>query len=125
MPAISPANKWLHKFYSRHSAMDQLLIISVLFSLSLFAARLVLTKLDMFAFLPWNLFLAFVPLYISGKLTSKPAWIEDLHQFIPIFLAWLLFIPNSFYILTDLFHLEVREESSRWFDLVMIFSFAW
>jgi uncharacterized membrane protein len=42
-------------------------------------------------------------------------------------LLWLLFIPNSFYILTDLFHLADGHRDHRvpeWFDLALILSFA-
>ena len=51
-------------------------------------------------FLLWNLFLAFVPLvlaYWSINTTSQFKYI--------LLLCWLLFLPNSFYILTDLGHL--------------------
>jgi len=44
------------------------------------------------------------------------------------FLVWLLFIPNSFYILTDLYHLADNHRNTRvpeWFDLALILSFAW
>jgi uncharacterized membrane protein len=43
-------------------------------------------------------------------------------------LVWLLFIPNTFYILTDLYHLNDHGRTSRipeWYDLVLILSFAW
>ena len=43
-------------------------------------------------------------------------------------LVWLLFIPNTFYILTDLYHLTDHGRTSRvpeWYDLVLILSFAW
>lgn len=43
-------------------------------------------------------------------------------------LIWLLFIPNAFYILTDLYHLTDGTNHTRvpeWFDLVLILSFAW
>ncbi|MBS1934902.1 MAG: DUF1361 domain-containing protein, partial [Bacteroidetes bacterium] len=45
-----------------------------------------------------------------------------------IFFAWLAFIPNSFYIITDLFHLGDHyndRKMPQWFDLAMILSFAW
>lgn len=38
---------------------------------------------------------------------------------------WVLFMPNSFYMLTDLFHLENMDNGRPWFDLTLILSFAW
>ncbi|HEX3935249.1 MAG TPA: DUF1361 domain-containing protein, partial [Puia sp.] len=78
----------------------------------------------------WNLFLAYVPFWLSTWLTSRyttsarrPArWLV-----LVLSLVWLLFIPNSFYILTDLYHLiDCRNPRvPAWFDLSLIFSFAW
>ena len=38
---------------------------------------------------------------------------------------WILFMQNSFYILTDLFHLHNPDNGHPWFDLTLILSFAW
>jgi uncharacterized membrane protein len=115
----------LSKMYNNRTELDKLLIISASFSLILVAARAIVTREILFIFLPWNLFLAAIPCFISTQLINRPAWINNKKIFGLLFVVWLLFIPNSFYILTDLFHLKLRERSSLWFDLLLIFSFAW
>ena len=79
----------------------------------------------MFFFLIWNLFLAFIPLgtaflirrrYDNGK--------RNKFLYLPLLMFWLLFLPNSPYILTDLFHLKSRS-MPMWFDLILILTFAW
>lgn len=78
-----------------------------------------------FTFLVWNLFLAFIPYAITGWLVQNKDWIENRLKFCFIFIVWLLFIPNSFYIITDLFHLGNFADMPLWYDLAMILSFAW
>lgn len=112
-------------FYHSRKEAEKLMIVSVLFSLLLLGIRVIMTGSPLFLFLPWNLFLAFTPLWLSSKLTNNPALIENKKWFAIAFAGWILLLPNSFYILTDLFHLKLREDSNRWFDLTLIFSFAW
>ena len=114
---------------SRHlgflrSEIGRLLIASTCFSCLLVVLRIVHTGKPMFLWLIWNLFLAYVPYLLSSWLTLRrpTRWRLAIPSVI-----WLLFIPNSFYILTDLFHL-IDCRSPRvpaWFDLSLIFSFAW
>jgi uncharacterized membrane protein len=118
-------NTLLRGLYFSRNEIERLLILSSLFSLVLLTIRIIATDRLVFLFLPWNLFLAFVPYYIVTSLIANPGWIENKFKFCLTFLLWLVFIPNSFYILTDLFHLELTADSPRWFDLTMIFSFAW
>ena len=79
----------------------------------------------MFLSLIWNLFLGVIPFLLTQLLILYPKWIEQQKKFYFVFFIWLLFIPNSFYIITDLFHLQERNEVPMWFDLALIFSFAW
>lgn len=113
----------LFRFYLNRNDAEQMLILCSLFSISLLSARVVYTGHLLFAFLVWNLFLAFVPYVISTKLSTglgpKKRWF-----FAGAFL-WLLFIPNAFYIITDLFHLDMNETVPLWFDLALLLSFAW
>lgn len=125
MLTILQKNTLLRRLYFHKTEVDKWLIISCLFSLLLVVIRVAITGSYLFVFLPWNLFLAFIPYYISSGMIRQPKWMEHKIKFAVLSITWLLFIPNSFYILTDLFHLELREESNRWFDLTLIFSFAW
>jgi uncharacterized membrane protein len=131
--------------------IDRLLAISMLFSGLLLAVRMVHTGRNTFLFLVWNLFLAYLPYVISGYLTRRLAagearrlsaadarnpagsgslrpWFSGRLYFAALCLAWLLCIPNSFYLITDLFHLGDTYNDRMippWYDLVMILSFVW
>lgn len=84
-------------------------------------ARIVWTRDINYAFLIWNLFLAWVPLALS--LIAR-----DLYQngerrtlrLVALAGAWLLFLPNAPYIFTDLIHLTTRFYRHFWIDLVLI-----
>jgi uncharacterized membrane protein len=104
-----------------------LLCGSSLLSVVLFRIRTILSGSEDYTFLVWNLFLAWIPLgmaYAASSLSKKRKYL-----FITMPLAaipWLLFFPNSPYILTDLFHLShLRPEIPVWFDVLLINWFAW
>ena len=111
--------------------MGRILAVSMLFSCILVGLRIIHTGRLTFIFMTWNLFLAYVPYAISTGLTARqPQEQTTRERPLRIFLSllWLLFIPNSFYILTDLFHLADGHRNSQipeWFDLALILSFAW
>lgn len=56
-------------------------------------------------YLPWNLFLAFLPLVFALKARN----LKNKASFWVMFIIWLAFIPNAFYIVTDLIHLNPIE----------------
>jgi uncharacterized membrane protein len=91
----------------------------------LVALRVIFTNQSLFSWLVWNLFLAFIPYAITRAAIRKPAWIKNNIKFAGVFFAWLLFLPNSFYIITDLFHLQFRSPVPLWFDLALLLSFVW
>jgi len=105
--------------------IQRLLLTPVGFGFLLLLARTVYTGGLTFAFLVWNLFLAFVPYFLSYAVTLRPAWMKSKWKFTAVITVWLLFIPNSFYMLTDLFHLYDSAAVPRWYDLLLILSFAW
>jgi uncharacterized membrane protein len=123
------------RWFFLRTEMDRLLTASMLFSCILVGIRIFHTGKITFIFMIWNLFLAYVPYAISTWMTAREtrktrAGRAPLSRFFTalLFLAWLLFIPNSFYILTDLYHLADNHRNNlvpEWFDLSLILSFAW
>jgi len=100
-----------------------LLIAMTLFCFGISVTRSLITDTKVFLFLNWNLFLAIIPWAISSLML-----IYNLNKKLPLVLliiSWILFFPNSPYILTDLFHLRLNGSAPIWFDLVLILSFAW
>jgi len=92
------------------------------FSFSIY--RAIYTNTNMFLFLNWNLFLAFIPWILIKLLTLYPSYKENKIVLISIVITWLLFFPNAPYIFTDLFHLKLNLDMPLWFDLLLILSFA-
>jgi uncharacterized membrane protein len=105
--------------------MHEWLLLSSGFACLLLLVRIVVTGSLAYFFLPWNLMLAFIPYWISSWITKNIGVMESRLKLLLVSLCWLLFIPNSFYIMTDLFHLSRFKGAPEWFDLLMIFSFAW
>lgn len=116
--AIRPAGFMLR------TETDRVLSLSMVFSTALIIARMIYTGQHTFVFLLWNLFLAWLPYAFTNWAQLRPKWRTG-KRFVLLFTVWLLFIPNSFYIITDLFHLGYNFSVPIWFDLVLILSFAW
>ena len=105
--------------------IKQWLLISCGFSCLLLCTRIIITGHLTYVFLVWNLFLAFLPFAITEWLWSIIRKEKNKLLLMAFVAMWLVFVPNSFYILTDLFHLEKFHSAPKWFDLLLIFSFAW
>ena len=73
----------------------------------------------------WNLFLAWIPVFIVIWLENKVK-INALQKWEVLFasLIWLLFFPNSPYIITDLVHLQSLSGNTYWHYQIMIFTYA-
>ena len=102
------------------------LLISNLVSIVLFVMRVGATHSTDYWFLFWNLLLAWVPLIFVFMLRSqlkRKSWKEP----IPVIytLLWLGFLPNSFYLMSDLIHLQNTESARVLFDAVLFLSFIW
>lgn len=77
-----------------------------------------------FAFLLWNLILAVVPVVMALLLRglSRARRLPPLQ--VAVFAAWLVFLPNAPYLVTDFIHLGSRPPVPLWFDVAMLSSFA-
>ncbi len=76
-----------------------------------------------YCFLIWNLFLAWIPMLLVSFISKKLEKIS--FRIILLLCLWLLFFPNSPYIITDLVHLRPKQNIPMWFDIILIVSFAW
>lgn len=103
-------------------AKNQVLFLSAIFSLALSLARLVYLQNVAYLFLVWNLFLAFIPFFISEFVLLKkgrPLFTVSLAT------VCIAFLPNAPYMLTDLFHLRFHSGPGIWYDTLLISSYAW
>lgn len=75
-----------------------------------------------YSFLFWNLSLAWIPFCLT-QLASKFSRTSKIKTFI-ILLVWVLFFPNSPYMITDLLHLKGYNQNILWFDSLLIFLYA-
>ena len=106
------------------SSFNRWLLFCFAFIGAMIAVRIAYSGNRQFLFLVWNLFLAFVP-YAVSLLFTHPFFQNKKMQFL-LFAAWLLFLPNALYIVTDIIHLEETENVPLWYDAVLLFcsSFA-
>ncbi|GGD28916.1 membrane protein [Flavobacterium orientale] len=72
----------------------------------------------------WNLFLGGIPYFIAQFLKLSIKFQENKWLRISTLLVWLLFLPNSFYILTDFFHLNKFNSVPVWYDLLVVATFS-
>lgn len=103
--------------------MNILLVLMTLFCFSLSVFRYYISETKVFFFLNWNLFLAWIPLFLSSLILMLN--MKSKISVAMIIIVWILFFPNSPYILTDLFHLKARNTIPVWYDLIVILSYAW
>ena len=99
-----------------------LLGLATLWCIALLAGRIIVTGRDQYSFLVWNLFLAFVPLIWSFRLSAK----QGRWKFWGCAALWLLFFPNAPYVVTDLIHLHRKSHPviPTWYDVGMLSNFA-
>ncbi len=102
------------------------LLISNLVSIILFGLRVIGTHSTYYWFLFWNLLLAWLPvlfIFLLGRRLKHASWKEP----VPVLLTllWLGFLPNSFYLMSDLVHLQNTGDIGVLYDAVLFLSCIW
>jgi uncharacterized membrane protein len=77
-------------------------------------------------YLVWNLFLAWLPLVFAVRLASllrRKLWSS--WEALGVSLLWLVFLPNSFYMISDFIHLQEVQRVDVLYDALMFTSFIY
>jgi uncharacterized membrane protein len=78
-----------------------------------------------YAFLIWNLFLAWIPFiiaYFTYTVTLRRRW---MYVIVPVAaFVWLIFFPNAPYMLTDFQHLAKWRDVPIWYDVMLLIWFS-
>jgi len=103
-----------------------MLVLASAAAMAIWTLRALLQQRWHFAFLPWNLLLAWMPLIFAAAtlhLARACSW-RSFRPWLAGFI-WLLFLPNAPYLVTDLTHLRAADGQRYWSDLIVILFFAW
>jgi len=106
---------------SRYSGITYAMILSVATTIVLLIVEIIKAHSDYYIFLLTNLILAFLPLivaYFLAKRLKKTPWLSFVN--ILLTLLWLGFLPNSFYMVTDLIHAQDSVSIDLLYNIVMI-----
>lgn len=114
------------KTTSLQRGVIEAIILSNTVSVVLFALRIIATGGTQYWFMFWNLFLGWLPVLFAWLLVrslQRPVWPKQLIVLLAV--AWLGFLPNSFYMMSDLIHLQSTGDVGVLFDAVFFLSFIW
>jgi len=102
------------------------LLLATLASLLLYAYGAWRNHSLAFNYLPWNLFLAWLPLLFALRLSyTLPYKLWSSWEALALSLLWLVFLPNSFYLVSDFIHLQDVQRVDVLFDAAMFTSFIY
>ncbi len=101
------------------------LLLATLVAIGLFLVGAVRNQTWDYWYLPYNLLLGFIPLLLAVWLASLLK-IRPWKSWLPLVVTvlWLLFLPNSFYIVTDFIHLPEYQRVDIVQDTVMLMQYS-
>lgn len=100
-------------------------LITTGLSLGVVLIRVILTGSSRFTFVPWNLILTWIPFGLSWALVAnlkRRPW-RHWHNLL-LTLLWVVFLPNTWYVLTDFIHVRPAGQASQMFDIILVTSLA-
>jgi uncharacterized membrane protein len=89
------------------------IVLATLVGVGLFSYSAVTNHSLQYDYLLWNLFLAWIPLLISTRLIyvlANKLWSS--WEALALSLLWIIFLPNSFYMISDFIHLQTAPSSN-------------
>jgi len=105
----------LHRYKILHAPVLLSLLCMILVALKIYQVEQIT-----YGYLVWNLFLAWIPLFLGLLLKNKSLNLLSAG----ILIWWLLFLPNAPYLVTDLIHLKDDHNSGNWYEALVLFTFA-
>lgn len=106
--------------YFFNKKQDAYLITSTLLAIALLLLRVKLTHSFYLLFLLWNLFLAVIPYAIASLIKIDFSFKKYNVKNLLLQVAWLLFIPNTYYLITDFVHLHHNNLLQFAFDFLLL-----
>lgn len=107
--------------YFFNKKQNSSLVLLSMLSLTLMLLRVKITQDIYLLFLIWNLFLGYIPYFLSSELKNS---VPGQFKFYLLFIGWLLFLPNSFYLLIDFKHLHHNNDLQYVFDALLLACFS-
>ncbi len=99
------------------------LLAATALAVALLLARILRTHALSYSFLGYNLALAWIPVGLEAM--TRRLWRARSPLAVPAGVAWWLFFPNAFYLVTDFVHLHPRPGVPPWYDIALVTAFAW
>ena len=142
MSKANAARAWVGR-YREGLVLAPVLVVSSVVALGVLGLRFAYTGTAGYSFMIWNLFLAWIPLWLAVAIAFIARGGRRAYGLIAgLAMVWLLFFPNAPYLLTEFIHLDadyaVRERPVRllagvspgkaapaWYDAALILMFAW
>lgn len=114
----------LFSLYVFNKKQNNFLIFSSILAVALLLIRVKITHSFYLLFLIWNLILAVIPYLLSHFIKIDLSLKKYNFKNLLVITSWLLFLPNTFYLITDFVHLNHHNLLQFCFDFILLLSFT-